>query len=396
MVFLIGNVLVLSAIVPAVSLALFFAATALFIFARQWIEERERGAYLAISIVILLALLFYYHAGPKLVSAASPLGWYLGKVAPSLLEKLRMPSLLSSLGVSYCFLRSVYALLDTKLDLWSFTRYYFFFPTFFSGPVMRPDEYLTQLPAFQRSNVASGLARMALGTAKVVLSIFIQSSILLSTSGGMIEVIQSGDGINAWFFAFAAGVWLFLNFSGFSDICIGFSKLCNVTVPENFNNPFAACDLTDFWRRWHMSLAAWLRTCIYTPVARRLGSRLGQNHVLLLVIPPVATMIVCGLWHGISSGYLIWGALHGFGLVAHQAWKSTLATRLPDTLRQSRGYAIAAWLVTHAYVSVTWVFFFPSPTPLLLHSLLYVTRMFGIVSYGVDVALTNFAAAIPF
>ena len=145
-----------------------------------------------------------------------------------------------------------------------------------------------------------------------------------------------------------------------------------------------------------MSLAAWLRTCIYTPVARRLGSRLGQNHVLLLVIPPVATMIVCGLWHGISSGYLIWGALHGFGLVAHQAWKSTLATRLPDTLRQSRGYAIAAWLVTHAYVSVTWVFFFPSPTPLLLHSLLYVTRMFGIVNHGVDVALTNFAAAIPF
>jgi|688.fasta_scaffold233627_2 alginate O-acetyltransferase complex protein AlgI len=395
LVFLIGNALVMCYFVPALSLAIFFTASALLIYGRQWVEERERGVYLGIAISILLALLFYYHAGPTFVGGSSPLGWFLEKVSPVLFEKLRAPNLLSSVGISYCFLRSVYGLLEPKLDLWSFTRYYFFFPTFFSGPVMSPGDYLVQTAAFHRSNVASGLARMSLGAIKVTLSLLLQGSIPLSSASGMIDLTQAPSLLSAWFFAFAAGVWLFLNFSGFSDICIGFAKLCNITAPENFNNPFAARDLTDFWRRWHMSLAAWLRTCVYTPLARRLGNRFGQQHALLLVVPPVATMIVCGLWHGISSCYLVWGALHGFGLVAHQMWKSMVVTHLPVSLRQSHVYAIVAWLVTHAYIALAWVFFFPSPTPSLLHSLLYAARLFGVVNYEVDVAITNFAATIP-
>jgi D-alanyl-lipoteichoic acid acyltransferase DltB (MBOAT superfamily) len=396
MVFLIGNVLALSYIVPASSLALFFAASALLIYCRQWIGEQERGVYQGFAIGVLLLLLFYYHAGPSVAGEASPLGWLLQRVSPALVEKLRAPNLLSSVGISYCFLRSVYALLEPKFDLWSFTRYYFFFPTFFSGPVMRPDEYLGQTSAFHRSNVAPGLARMSLGAIKVMLSLVLQGLIPLTSPSGMIDVIQAHSVLSAWFFAFMAGAWLWLNFSGFSDICIGFAKLCNIAVPENFNNPFAARDITDFWRRWHMSLATWLRTCIYTPLSRRLGRRLGQQHLLLFFLPPVATMVVCGLWHGISSCYLLWGMLHGLGLVAHQLWKSTIATNFPIAFRQSPVYAAVAWVATHAYVALSWVFFFPSPTPSLLHSLLYLTRMFGVAQYKIDTAITSFVATIPF
>jgi len=313
-----------------------------------------------------------------------------------LVEKLRTPNLLSSIGVSYCFLRSVYALLDPKLDLWHFTRYYFFFPTFFSGPVIRPDDYLAQTASFHRSNVASGLARMSLGAIKITLSLALQSQVPLTSPSRMIEIIQSSSVFGAWFFAIAAGVWLFLNFSGFTDICIGFGRLCNIVIPENFNNPFAARDITDFWRRWHMSLAAWLRTCIYTPLARRLGNDFGQQHLALLILPPVATMVVCGLWHGISFSYLIWGALHGFGLVAHQVWKSNVVMHIPDRVRTSNAYSVVSWAVTHAFVGLTWVFFFPSPTPSLLHSMLYLTRMFGIANYQIDMAITNLVGVVQF
>lgn len=395
-VFLAGNALVLLCVVPLLSLLAFFIASALFVYGRRWIDERERTAYLGIAIGVLLMLLAYYHLGPVLVANASPIAWFFGRISPQLVEKLRTPGLLSSIGVSYCFLRSAYALLDPKINLWSFTRYYLFFPTFFSGPVMRPDDYLAQTAAFHRSNMASGLARMSLGAIKVVLSLFLQGFIPLTSTAGMVEIIQHPSVVGAWFFAIAVGVWLFLNFSGFTDICIGFGRLCNITVPENFNNPFAACDITDFWRRWHMSLAAWLRTCIYTPIARRLGNHFGQQHVALLVMPPVMTMVVCGLWHGLSFSYLIWGGLHGIALVAHQFWKSTVARHVPDGLKASKAYAFLSWMVTHAFVGLTWVFFFPSPAPSLLHSVLYLTRMFGIANYQVDMALTNWIALFSF
>lgn len=392
--FFLGNLLLILYAVPFVSLALFFFVTALLIYGKRWVEEREHGPYLAIAVVILLSVLFYYHSGTKSVGTASPIGWYLGKVAPSLLEYLRLPHVLSNVGISYCFLRAIYALIQPRLDLWGFTRYYFFLPTFFSGPIIRADEYLSQVPAFRRSNMAPALARIFLGAIKVSISQLIQSFIPLASAAAMSEQIQDSSVISAWGFAFAAGIWLFLNFSGFSDICIGAAKLCNITVPENFNNPFAARDITDFWRRWHMTLAAWLRTCIYTPIARILGNRFGQQHGLLHVAPPLITMLVCGLWHGISAGYILWGLMHGLGLVAHQWYKARVASRLSSRVRGSTAYAVLAWLTTHAYIAMAWVFFFPSPTPTIRLSLLYLMRMFGVVIYDVDVAITTYAPSL--
>jgi len=394
-VFFFANFLALLYVVPFVSLVMFFGVTAFLVKGKELVEERERGAYLGFAIIVLLSLLVFYHSGAAIVSAKSPLGWYLEKSAPSLLALLRAPHVMSSIGVSYCFLRAIYALLQPKLDLWSFTRYYFFFPTFFSGPILRPDEYLPQIPAFRRSNIAPALARITLGAIKVLVSQLIQGFVPLASEVTMIDQIQNPTILGAWGFAFAAGVWLFLNFSGFSDICIGFAKLFNISVPENFNNPFAARDITEFWRRWHMTLAAWLRTCIYTPVARWLGNRLGQQHVALHILPPFVTMMVCGLWHGAMSGYIAWGVLHGAGLVMHQGWKSTVVPRLPANLKESPIYGAMSWLTTHAYISLTWVFFFPSPTPSLKLSLLYLSRMFGFVTYEIDMLITNLAARIP-
>ena len=390
--FLAGNLLLLYCFVPPLSLTMFFVVSALLVYLKSLVPARLSAAYLTAACAILVGTLVLYHRAAGMPGGAVPA--ILTESLSNLSASAETIRLLSGIGASYCFLRGVYALLEPRLSLGDYARYYFFFPTFFSGPVMTPQDYLAQAPSLGADNTASGLARMALGAVKIVTSLWLAGVMPLISQAGMAGVIQMNSAAWAWLYACAAGVWLFLNFSGFSDLAIGAGRLCNITVPENFNNPFAAADITDFWRRWHMTLAAWLRACIFTPLVHALGYRLGAQHVALVVLPPLITMIVCGLWHGVSACYVIWGALHGAGLVIRHAWKATVSGRLPQAVTGSPLYVAAAWLVTQAYIAFTWAFFFPTPSPSLLHSLLYASRMFGIVRYDVDIAITHAVAAL--
>jgi D-alanyl-lipoteichoic acid acyltransferase DltB (MBOAT superfamily) len=390
--FLAGNLLFLYCFVPPLSLATFFAVSALLVYIKSFVPARLSATYLTVGCTILVAALILYHRAAGMPGGAVPA--VLTAPLSSLLVTADTVRLLSSIGASYCFLRGVYALLEPRLASSDYARYYFFFPTYFSGPVMTPQDYLAQAPSFDADNAVSGLARMALGAVKIVASLWFAGAMPLTSHAGMVDVIQMNWAAWAWLYAFAAGVWLFLNFSGFSDLAIGAGRLCNIAVPENFNNPFAVADITDFWRRWHMTLAAWLRACIFTPFVHALGHRLGAQHAALIVLPPLITMIVCGLWHGFSPCYVFWGTLHGAGLVIHHAWKAAVSRRLPQAVTGSPPYVAAAWLVTHAYVAFTWVFFFPTPVPSLSQSLIYASRMFGIVRYDVDLAITHAVAAL--
>ena len=392
--FLAGNLLFLCCFVPPLSLATFFVISALLVYVKSFVPARLNGAYLSGACTILVATLILYHRAAGMPGGAVPA--VLTAPLSSLSVTADTARLLSSIGASYCLLRAVYGLLEPRLSSSDYARYYFFFPTYFSGPVMTPQDYLAQAPSFGADNAVSGLARMALGAVKIVTSLWLVGAMPLISDAGMSEVIQMNSAAWAWLYACAAGVWLFLNFSGFSDLAIGAGQLCNITVPENFNNPFAAADITDFWRRWHMTLAGWLRACIFTPLVHVLGYRHGTAvlHVALVVLPPLITMIVCGLWHGFLTCYVLWGALHGAGLVIHHSWKSAVSGRLPRAVTGSPVYVAAAWFVTHAYIAFAWVFFFPTPTPSLLHSLVYTSRMCGIARYDVDIAITHAVAAL--
>lgn len=390
--FLTGNILVLYSFVAPLSLATFFVLSALLIYIKPLMPARWRYAYLASACTILVGALIVYHRAAGIPAGEVPAVLILplsGFWVPGDTSRL-----LSSIGASYCFLRAVYGVLEPRLELGDYARYFFFFPTYFSGPVITPQDYLAQTPLFSVGNLPPGLARIALGLVKVVISLCLTAVMPLTTPGGMVDVIQLNSMVWAWLYAFAVGVWLFLNFSGFSDVAIGVGRLCNIKVPENFNNPFAAADITDFWRRWHITLAMWLRACIFTPLTRALGVGFGHQHAALVVLPPLVTMIACGLWHGLSAPYVIWGALHGAGLVLHRGWKSAVTSRMPAVVKRSPVYTAASWALTHAYVALAWVFFFPTPTPSLLHSMLYTTRLFGVARYEVDIAISQAVAAI--
>lgn len=162
--FLAGNLLFLCCFVPPLSLATFFAVSALLVYIKSFVPARLSGAYLTAACTILVATLILYHRAAGIPGAAVPaiLTTPLSglSVAPDAVR------LLSGIGASYCFLRGVYALLEPRLSSSDYARYYFFFPTYFSGPVMTPQDYLAQAPSFSADNAVSGLARMALGAVR--------------------------------------------------------------------------------------------------------------------------------------------------------------------------------------------------------------------------------------
>lgn len=358
--FFVANIVILAYLVPLPALALFFIASAILVQYkykfRSWIGTLGASC-------LLVFLVWYYRAGA-----------------------------LNALGVSYCFLRSTYAIASEKqYSFTDFTKYYFFAPTFFSGPIIHPDDFLAQKAFVSSHNLTKALVRIYCGACKLCLSLLAQTYISVIAPNGMESDIArlSVTPLTGIANLFISGVWLYLNFSGISEICIGVSLLFGITVPENFSSPFKATDITDFWRRWHMSLAAWLRACIYTPIARFLNIHSKHGNFFGETLPPLITMLVCGVWHAFAMEYLIWGGLHGLGLIVHGQWKKYAFPKIPQFARNSIVYTLSSWILTHGYILLTWVFFFPSPEPSLRVSLLYLTRVLGIVNHQVDLFIHN-------
>jgi alginate O-acetyltransferase complex protein AlgI len=134
---------------------------------------------------------------------------------------------------------------------------------------------------------------------------------------------------------------LYFDFSGYCDMAIGSSLLFNIWLPINFNSPYKALDIQDFWRRWHMTLSRYLRDYLYIPLG---GNRCSTLRIYFNLM---ATFVLGGLWHGASWMFVIWGALHGAALVIQRVWNG-LGLSMPNLL---------AWLLTFNFVNITWVFF---------------------------------------
>ena len=360
-----ANFIFLSLFVPPLSLALFFGAT-LWLYSWQQSSDRlENRHRLVLSVGMLTVLLIAYRALSWF--GVEPYGgllnlWWNGDWGPWLLPGY------SGLGVSYCHLRSIYALTAPNMTPAEFSRYYFFFPTYFSGPIMAPQEYLGQEPSLKRENLAYGAARLLYGLLKFGLSSCLQvASPLTQTGTAELAILVYGP-LALWGWAFFAGLWLYLNFSAFTDLAIGMGCLLGIRVPENFNRPYRALDISDFWRRWHISLGNWLRANIFNPTTRA-ANRQGLSEMQATLLPPLLTMVVCGLWHGLTLPFLLWGAYHGAGLAGHQLWRRLAVPRLPRNLIHSPWYDRGCWLVTHAFVTYSWIFFFPVDNARLLFHL---------------------------
>ncbi len=215
-----------------------------------------------------------------------------------------------------------------------------FFPHLIAGPLVRPREILPQLLAAdlavpRAENLSAGLMLFLLGLGKKL--------VLADTFGGFSDIgfnaAAHGAALTffeAWYATLAYPLQLYFDFSGYSDMATGLARMLNVRFPLNFDSPYQAATISDFWRRWHITLSYFLRDYVYIPLG---GNRSGECRRMVNLI---LTMLLGGLWHGAAWSFVLWGGLHGLYLAVHAQWRRT-GWRLPA--RAAQGLTLAAVVV---------------------------------------------------
>ncbi len=226
-----------------------------------------------------------------------------------------------------------------------------FFPTIVAGPILRARQLLPQLRSRLALDSASGgqaLFLIALGLIKKIAIADYLSANLVDRVFDFPERFSSLEVLAA---IYGYALQIYADFSGYSDIAIGSAMLLGFRLPVNFNSPYRAIDLPDFWRRWHISLSTWLRDYVFFAIS---GPR--ARNVTMLYCGLVVTMLIGGLWHGAAWTFVLWGLLHGVGLATARAWTS-LRRQLGFTKRNTRLSRFASGLITFHFVCFAWVFF---------------------------------------
>ena len=276
---------------------------------------RVRGAVLAAAIVAIVAGLVHAKAGAAATGTLA---------APTRI-----------VGLSYLALKLIQHLVDAAagraaaVDLVSFVGLIFFPPTYAAGPIERSVDFAPGgAPAW--SEAAIGLERVLFGLGKK----FLIADPLLALAQPAFDAPASVARSSLLLATYAYAFGLYLDFAGYSDIAIGVSSLFGVRIMENFDWPYLSPDLATLWQRWHMSFTGWLRDFVFIPVTRRV-LRWTRRPLASQVAGQTATMLACGLWHGVAWHFAAWGAYHAVGLGTLAAWRSVRggAGGRPDRLR---------------------------------------------------------------
>lgn len=283
------------------------------------------------------------------------------------------------LGISFFTFENIAYLIDVyrgapaSKNAINYISYKLFFPKLISGPITRYHSFVNEVGGVKFPSIAhwsEGLWLIAFGAVKKVL-IADRLGILVELAFSNIERAGSGDLLVA---TIAYGLQLYLDFSGYVDMARGTAKLFAIDLPQNFDFPYFSESLSVFWRRWHITLGDWLRNYLYFPLG---GSRQGLVKTCLNLF---TVMAIAGIWHGASWGYILWGVIHGVGLILHR-----LTKELSDRYRwlerwwQSVGGIICGWLLTQGLVFLAWI---PFRLPNLQESTLVYSHLWN---YGGDV-----------
>jgi alginate O-acetyltransferase complex protein AlgI len=260
--------------------------------------------------VLILAILSYLAAYK-----------YLPPIAQTVFGDSTLLQFALPLGISYFTFKLLHYVIEWSYgtlkdrSLWSFLCYMFLLPIFTAGPIERFDHFLgNQEPHDLRGNLAAGFTRIFYGLIKKLIGAQLIADLLarLGTTTEFVAGLDTAPMTHAWAFCILTYLYVYLDFSAYTDIALGGSRLFGIRVMENFRWPVVATNIAGFWQRWHLSLSGWCQTYIYLPT---LG--LSRNTYLALV----ATFVTIGLWHAGNLSYLCWGLYHGLGMVVYYRWK---------------------------------------------------------------------------
>jgi len=252
------------------------------------------------------------------------------------------------LAISFFTFQQIAYLVDSyrgetkEYDFLNYALFVTFFPQLIAGPIVHHKEMMPQFASRWNlvknyKNIALGLFIFSIGLFKKV--VIADTFAVWATNG--FDKAETLNLIEAWATSLSYTFQLYFDFSGYADMAIGIALLFNIKLPINFNSPYKALDIQDFWRRWHMTLSRFLRDYIYIPLGgNRYGSFRTYNNLMI-------TFILGGIWHGAGWTFIFWGFLHGLALVVHKLWKS-FGMNMPRVL---------AWFITFNFINIAWVFF---------------------------------------
>ena len=290
-------------------------------------------------------------------------------------------TIISWLGFSYIAFRLMHTLRDRQINrlpaltLTEYMNYVIFFPSFMAGPIDRAERFVQELgspvPLAEQDWVEAG-KRFFIGLFKK----FILADTLALIALNDALAVQVKSPVWMWFFLYAYSLRIYFDFSGYTDIAIGLARIMGVRLPENFASPYLKPNLTQFWNSWHMTLTQWFRAYFFNPVTRVL--RVKEFPVpLIIFITQASTMVVIGLWHGITWSFLFWGLWHGLGLFVHNRWSEFVRGRMnnPHPARRQLLLNAIGIFLTFNFVSLGWLFFTLSSPGLALKVL---GNLFGV------------------
>jgi D-alanyl-lipoteichoic acid acyltransferase DltB (MBOAT superfamily) len=317
------------------------------------------------SAFILILLIFIILKLPEVSTWVSQLLRSLNHQS----VKLASPLDLRWLGFSYIAFRFLHTLRDRQsgrlpaVSLGEYVVFIIFFPALTAGPIDRIERFIKDLrspvsPVAEDYGAAG--KRLALGMFKKFAVADALALVALNAANAL-QVRSAGWG---WILLYAYAFEIFFDFSGYTDIAIGLGRLMGFKLPENFNAPYLKPNLTLFWNNWHMTLTQWFRAYFFNPVTRWLRSG-GRKLPIwsIILITQLATMVLIGLWHGMTWNFVLWGAWHGLGLFFHNRWSDLTRTRFAAlTAGTQRVLNAGGVLLTFHFVALGWIFFaLPDP-----------------------------------
>lgn len=329
------------------------------------INNRQRGLILLLIGLLLLVKIPFVAEG---ISVS--LRWFSGQntSGASTLD-------FRWLGFSYLSFRLIHTLRDRQsgrlpsATLAEYLIYAIFFPAFTSGPIDRLERFLKDL----RSPIPLDWSESGQAMYRLVLGLFKKFAIadtlaIIALNPQIAGQVQNPGWL--WVLLYAYALQIYFDFSGYTDIAIGTARILGIRLPENFNRPYLQTNLTQFWNNWHMTLTQWVRAYFFFPVTRWLrGNKPAVSATSVMALGQIGTMLLIGLWHGVTLNFILWGLWHGLGLFLQNRW-SDWAKRSPIGRIESTGgrklISFTGWVLTFNFVSFGWIWFCLPETSLAL------------------------------
>jgi alginate O-acetyltransferase complex protein AlgI len=332
-------------------------------------DGHKRKLLLVISLIGNLGMLCFFKYGNFLLENFTSLVNLFGADFHPAKPNIILPA-----GISfYTFTTLCYTIDMYKREskpvksLLDFSLFVTFFPHLVAGPIVRPPQLVPQFETPRtatRQQLYNGLLLLSLG---LFMKVVLADSMLAASADAVFDARNPLQTLDAWMGVLAFSGQIFFDFAGYSTCAVGVALCLGFILPENFRYPYAAIGFSDFWRRWHITLSAWLRDYLYIPLGGNKKGKIRTNINLMI------TMLLGGLWHGANWTFVVWGALHGFYLWVEK-WLQGLRTRkmpatviipeatgaipvMPKDIKKNnlRNFLLA--MITFFFINVTWVFF---------------------------------------